>query len=67
MTPKEVREVRVGELLTAIVRGGLDERQLARVEAELSELRESARRERVQRESTVAGYQPSFKHLDSFT
>jgi hypothetical protein len=54
------------EILKTLARGGLHPRRVEALEVELHQLRESAERERAYSESTMAGYQPTFRRMDSF-
>jgi 2-polyprenyl-3-methyl-5-hydroxy-6-metoxy-1,4-benzoquinol methylase len=53
-------------ILRMLARGGLDTRQVARLENDLHELRESRVREQQWRQLTVAPVQPRFRSVDSF-
>jgi hypothetical protein len=53
-------------ILRTLANGGLDTRQVARLENDLHELRESRVREEQWRRLTVAPVQPRFRSVDSF-
>jgi hypothetical protein len=53
-------------ILRTLARGGLDTRQVARLENDLHELRESRVREEQWRRLTVAPVQPRFRSVDTF-
>jgi anti-sigma factor RsiW len=60
------RDTRIGELLRHLARGGLDDRQRARIEKDLAELTESKRREEQWRRLTRASHQPRLRHQDAY-
>ncbi len=51
-------------ILRTLARGGLDTRQVARLERDLQALRESRHREEEWSRLTRADYQPGWKHAD---
>jgi hypothetical protein len=57
-------EEREQTILRTLARGGLDTRQLTRLEQDLLELRESRVREEQWRQLTQATVQPRWKHAD---
>jgi anti-sigma factor RsiW len=60
------RDQRLAELLQAIARGGLSDQQRERIERELTEVRESMRREREWARLTRASLQPRFRTYDPY-
>ncbi len=53
-------------ILRTLARGGLSDQQVARLESDLHELRESRDREQQWQRLTRADHQPRFRSVDSF-
>jgi hypothetical protein len=59
-------EEREQRILRMLARGGLSDQQVARLESDLHELRESRDREEQWRKLTVAPHQPGFRLVNPF-
>jgi hypothetical protein len=66
MLNTNARDAQIGELLRHLTRGGHSEREVARIERQLAELRASRDRDDEWALLTRADHQPRLRHLDAF-